>query len=197
MASLACATFASCNDYLDVDAPSKYDDKYVFGSESEINRALNGVYAQLLNSNVYGDKYLTDFCLNSDVDFTANSTENSTSNGFKRFDCTSDASQLKKTWDQAYSGIEYANNFIYQLENSDLYKKDNANLYQKMGEAKVIRAIFYNDLVDLWGDVPFTLTPTSQKGDYVTPIVSRDEIRAKLIEDLREIAPKMSYARKL
>ena len=36
-----------------------------------------------------------------------------------------------------------------------------------------------------------------EKKDYVTPIVSRDEIRTKLIEDLREAAPKMSYARKL
>lgn len=198
MAGMACAAFASCNDYLDVDTPSKYDDKYVFGTETEINRALNGVYAQLLNGNVYGEKYLQDFCLNSDVDFATYSTENATSGNFRRFDCTSDAGQLKKTWDQAYMGIEYANNFIYQLENSDIYKKgDNANLDQMLGEAKVIRAIFYNDLVDLWGDVPFTFTPTSEKKDYVTPIVSRDEIRAQLIDDLRSIAPKMSYARKL
>lgn len=69
MAGLACATFASCNDYLDVDTPSKYDDKYVFGTETEINRALNGVYAQLLNSNLYGENFLTNFCFNSDVDF--------------------------------------------------------------------------------------------------------------------------------
>lgn len=197
MAGLACATFASCNDYLDVDAPSKYDDSYVFATETEMNRALNGVYAQLLSGDVYGDKFLSDLCLNSDVEFAANATENPTSGGFRRFDCTSDASQLKKTWDQIYSGIEYANNFIYQTENSPLYQEGNANVYQMLGEAKVIRAMFYNDLVDLWGDVPFTFTPTSHKEDLVTPIVSRDEVRTKLIEDLRAIAPKMQYARKL
>lgn len=197
MAGLACATFASCNDYLDVDTPSKYDDKYVFGTETEINRALNGVYAQLLNSNLYGENFLTNFCFNSDVDFSTNSSETPASGAFRRFDCTSDAGQLKKTWDAAYMGIEYANNFIYQLENSPVYKAGNANCEQMLGEAKVIRAMFYNDLVDLWGDVPFTFTPTSEKKDYVTPIVSRDEIRTKLIEDLREAAPKMSYARKL
>ena len=105
MAGLACATFASCNDYLDVDTPSKYDDKYVFGTETEINRALNGVYAQLLNSNLYGENFLTNFCFNSDVDFSTNSSETPASGAFRRFDCTSDASQLKKTWDAAYMGI--------------------------------------------------------------------------------------------
>lgn len=69
MTGLALASFTSCNDYLDVDSPSKYSNDYVYGSETEINRALNGVYAQLLNSNTYGGAYLTTFCMNSDVDF--------------------------------------------------------------------------------------------------------------------------------
>ena len=60
--SLALTAFTSCNDYLDVDTPSKYDDKYVFSSETEVNRALNGVYAQLLDGNTYGEKYLKDLC---------------------------------------------------------------------------------------------------------------------------------------
>lgn len=195
---MACVTLASCNDYLDVDAPSKYDDLYVFSSETEINRALNGVYAQLLDGNVYGNAFLTSLCLNSDVEFNANSSENAGSSNFRRFDCTSDASQIKKTWDQLYMGIEYANNFIYQLENSDFYKAgENSNLDQMLGEAKVIRAMFYNDLIDLWGDVPFTFTPTQKKDNLVTPVVSRDEIRTQLIADLEEAAPKMSFASKL
>lgn len=198
MAGLACASFASCNDYLDVEAPSKYDNDYVFGTETEINRALNGVYAQILESNLYGNQFLTNFCMNSDVDFSTNSTETPTSNGFKRFECTSDASGLKSTWNSAYQGVEYANNFVYQLENSDIYKAgDNSDLYQYMGEAKVIRAMLFNELVDYWGDVPFTFAPTSQKEDMVTPIVSRDSIRAALIDDLRGIAPKMQYAKNL
>lgn len=193
--SLALTAFTSCNDYLDVDTPSKYDDKYVFSTETEVNRALNGVYAQLLDGNTYGEKYLKDLCMNSDVDYITNSSESPTSSGFTRFECTSDAGQLKSTWNSAYEGIEYANNFIWQLERSDLYKSGNADCKQMMGEAKVIRAMFYNDIIDLWGDIPFTFTPTSEKSDIITPIVSRDSIRMTLINDLRAIAPSMHYAK--
>ena len=194
MTGLALSALTSCNDYLDVDAPSKYTNEYVYGSETEINRALNGVYAQLLNGNTYGNAYLTTFCMNSDVDFSANATEAATSTGYRRFDCTSDGSDIKKTWDAAYQGVEYANNFIYNLQNSSLYNLKNSDLTQMMGEAKVIRAIFYNDLVDLWGDVPFTFEPTSQKKDYVTPVADREEIRKQLIADLEAIAPYMKYS---
>lgn len=57
----------------------------------------------------------------------------------------------------------------------------------------MIRAIFYNDLVDLWG-MSFTFEPTSQKKDYVTPVADREEIRKQLIADLEAIAPYMKYS---
>ena len=48
IAGLVAVGFSSCNDYLEVDAPSKYDNEYVFSEKSEMSRVLNGVYAQLL-----------------------------------------------------------------------------------------------------------------------------------------------------
>lgn len=194
LTGLALTALSSCDDYLDVEAPSKYDNEYVFSKESEIEYALNGVYAQLLNGNTYGSKYLTTFCFNSDVDFSANSSETATNDGFRRFECNSEAGNLNSTWSAAYSGVETANNFIYNLENSSIYSEDNENLTQMMGEAKVIRAMFYNDLIDLWGDIPFNLMPTSMKTEYVDPIVDRTEIRKQLIEDLKSIAPKMKFS---
>src|SRR5574344_88311 len=197
MTGLALASFTSCNDYLDVDSPSKYSNDYVYGSETEINRALNGVYDQLLNSNTYGGAYLTTFCMNSDVDFVANSNEATTNNGYTRFECTNDASDLKKTWPAAYTGVEYANNFISNLSKSSLYDVNNATYGQMMGEAKVIRAIFYNDLIDLWGDVPFSMQATYEKEDFVLPVTDREEIRKQLIADLIEIAPHMQFSSSL
>lgn len=197
---LAVAGLTSCNDYLDVDAPSKYDYDYVYSGENEISTALNGVYAQLLNGNTYGSSYLTTFCMNSDVDFSTNSNEQPTNNGYRRFECTSDASNLRSTWNAVYQGIDYANTFIYQLERSALYTEENenfANLQQMMGEAKCIRAMLYHDLMWLWGDVPFSFTPTAERTDYVTPVMSRDSINDLLIADLESIAPKMKFAGEL
>ena len=130
---LATLTLISCNDFLDVDSPSSYNEDFVFSQETEISRALNGVYASILVGDLYGSAYQKTFNLNSDVDM------------------------------------------------------------QMLGEAKCLRAMVYHDLVVMFGDVPFTFLPASQLGDnYVIPVMNREEIQNKLIEDLQDIAPKMS-----
>ena len=109
-----------CNDYLDVDAPSRYENDYVFGSTGEMNTALNGVYAEILSGNTFGGNLYRTLQLNSDVDFSANSNENAQTNAPQRFDCTSDASSASSLWNQLYETVEVANNFIYNAENSKI-----------------------------------------------------------------------------
>ena len=197
IAGLVAVGFSSCNDFLKVDAISKYDTEYVFSDKTEINRALNGVYAQLLNSSTYGSAYMSTFCLNSDVDMSISTSEVATDNNYRRFDCNSMGGDINKYWIAAFQGVEYANNFIYGLENSPLFSASDAELMQQLGEAKVIRAMFYHDLVVLFGDIPFSLTPNFESDDFVMPVVDREEIHKALIEDLKGIAPYMSFARDL
>ncbi|MFC0877213.1 RagB/SusD family nutrient uptake outer membrane protein [Saccharicrinis sp. FJH2] len=191
---LTVACLYSCEDYLDVEAVSSFDSDYVYSNKDEISRALNGVYAQLLNNDTYGKAYLETFCLNSDVDMYVNSNNVSTNDQYRRFDCTSEGSAINKAWIAAYRGIEYANNFVYYLENSPLYDETDADIMQQMGEAKVMRAMFYHDLIVMFGDIPFSLTPTSANDNFVMPVVDREEIHKQLIADLEAIAPYMSFA---
>ena len=114
-----------------------------------------------------------------------------------RFDGNSTASDVEKFWNAAYSGVEYANNFVYYLERSPLYSTEDAEIMQMMGEAKVIRAMFFHDLVTYFGDIPFTFEPASVVENYVMPIVGRDEVYKTLIEDLKSIAPYMKFAANL
>lgn len=196
-AALASLGFTACSDFLDVDSVSKYDSEEVFGEKTEINRALNGVYAKLMSGDFYGDAYFTKFVFNSDVEFTTNTSDVATNNSFRRFDGNSTASDVEKFWNAAYSGVEYANNFVYYLERSPLYSTEDAEIMQMMGEAKVIRAMFFHDLVTYFGDIPFTFEPASVVENYVMPIVSRDEVYKTLIEDLKSIAPYMKFAANL
>ena len=196
-AALASLGFTACSDFLDVDSVSKYDSEGDFGEKTEINRALNGVYAKLMSGDFYGDAYFTKFVFNSDVEFTTNTSDVATNNSFRRFDGNSTANDVEKFWNAAYSGVEYANNFVYYLERSPLYSTEDAEIMQMMGEAKVIRAMFFHDLVTYFGDIPFTFEPASVVENYVMPIVSRDEVYKTLIEDLKSIAPYMKFAANL
>lgn len=190
----------ACNDYLEVDAPSKFSPESIYKSAKDVNTALNGVYAELLQSNTFGQAYTYNLVLNSDVDFVSNSNENAQTNTPKRYDMTAASSTANSVWNATYSGIETANNFIYYLENSSIYNKENDNfneLTQYMGEAKVIRAILYFELLCYWGDVPFTLKPTNATEDFTPAITSRDVIAKALMEDLMLIAPSMRPASEL
>ena len=193
-AALTSLGLTACSDFLDVDSVSKYDGEAVFNEKTEINRALNGVYAKMMDGNFYGDAYFTKFVFNSDVEFTTNTSDVATNNSFRRFDGNSTASDVEKFWNAGYAGAEYANNFIYNLERSPLYNTADEEIMQMMGEAKVIRAMFFHDLVTYFGDIPFTFEPAFVVENYVMPIVSRDEVYKTLIKDLKSIAPYMKFA---
>lgn len=187
----------ACNDYLDVDAPSKQTTELVFSSTSEASQALNGIYAKVLADNAFGRYAYNDLMLNSDVEFAANSNEVAQTNAPKRFDCTSESGTVEKFWNALYSGVETANEFIYNLEHSEMYNnpataKEGEELKQMMGEAKVMRAMFYHELLCYWGDIPFSLEPTYVTQNFVLPVTSRDEVYMQLINDLKAIAPYMS-----
>lgn len=195
IAGLLIGGLSSCNDFLDVDAPSKFNNEEVYGNKTEVDVALNGVYAQLLSGDIYGSAYLSTFALNSDVEMWISSNEMETNNGYRRFECNSNGSEINKYWIAAYRGIEYANNFIYNLENSPIFSKEDEEIMQQLGEAKVMRAMFYHDLVVMFGDIPFSFSPSSQQKNFVMPVVDREEVHKALIADLKSIAPEMKFAR--
>ena len=195
--SLLLAGLSSCNDFLDVEAPSKVSDEQVFSSTEEADRLLNSVYQATCSDNTYGDAYLNTFNFNSDVEYaTSKATiQDAGHNEWKLFDGEADGSKVKSTWDAAYKTVERANNFINAAEKSSLY--GNSDLDQMIGEAKCIRAMNYLDMVILWGDIPFTFTRTYDQESLIMPMGQRDEILTALINDLKEIAPKMKTAKQI
>ena len=196
----AALALTSCNDYLEVDAPSAYSEDFVFGQKSEIERALNGVYAQATVGDLYGNAYQLTFNLNSDVDVVITSSGSHSHSTYARFDCDEQGSEIQKFWTAAYNLIEYANKFIGSAENSAFYVnkyndpewKQDAQVLQWIGEAKCLRAMIYHDLVVMFGDVPFTFTPASRRAEYIIPITDRQEVQDTIIKDLKAISPYMS-----
>jgi len=201
LVGLALLGLSSCNDYLEVDAPSKYTEEFIFSDVEEANVLLNGLYRNVTNSNTYGNAFINTFVLNSDVEWATNSneTQSASHDEYKAFDAEANASSLKNTWEQAYATIEAANDFITGAEKSSILSdlstsnsENRAALLQMIGEAKCLRAMNYLDLTILIGDIPFTFTRSiDNSNNLVLPITDRDEIQTKLIQDLAAIAPFM------
>ena len=194
----------SCNDYLDVDAPSKYTEDFIFTDVEEANILLNGVYQSVCSDNTYGNAFVNTFLLNSDVEWSTSSNEVQVASHseFKAFDCEADASALEKTWAQAYTTIERANDFIAGAEKSpiltdmsNLNKENRASLLQMIGEAKCLRAMNYFDLSILMGDIPFSFERSiDHPNNLIIPITDRDVIQTNLINDLIAAAKNMKLS---
>lgn len=210
ISGMAMLSLTACNDFLDVDPDStSANTEFIYNNEGEISTALNGVYAQILSGNTFGNNLYKDFQLNSDVDFSTNTSETASGNKPARFDTRSDASNVKGLWNSLYSGVETANEFIFNLKNSKLYEEkmkteiaDGENtggvvteevpnvtkLTQMMGEAKVMRAMFYHELLSYWGDIPFTFKATYETNNLHPEVVDRQTVSDSLIADLRHAA---------
>lgn len=193
LTGVAALSLVSCNDFLDVDAPSAYTEEFVFSQRNEVERALNGVYAQAIVSELYGNYYQSTFILNSDVDMQISSNNAHAHNTYSRLDCDDQGSEIYKFWTAAYNLIEYANKFVKSAEASPLYDTDDQEFMQWIGEARCLRAMAYHDLVVMFGDIPFTFDPATEHGtDFVIPIADRETIQTALIDDLKEAALTMS-----
>ena len=193
----------SCNDYLEVEAPSKYTLDFVYSQKSEVERALNGVYSQALVGDLYGNAYQRTFILNSDVDIAISSASAHSHTTYSRFDCDDEGGDILKFWTAAYRLIEYANTMITGAEASPVYytvdqdgnqtTTPDPEMLQWIGEAKCLRAMAYHDLVVMFGDVPFSFEPTESRGaKTMLPVVDREEIQKALIADLQQAAVGMT-----
>ncbi len=197
-AGLSALALGACDDFLEVEAPSSSTDDFVYTYESEITRALNGVYAKAIVNDLYGNAYQRTFVYNSDVDMQvdANASAASDGNAYARFDCNERGGEISKFWTAAYRLIEYANRFVEGVESSTFYAERNPDVMQQLGEAKCLRAMAYHDLVVMFGDVPFKFTPTAgHDSDVLPPVMDRTAIQDTLIKDLQGIAPYMASSK--
>lgn len=195
-AGLSALALVSCDDYLEVDAPSAANDEFIYRQKSEITRALNGVYAKALAGNLYGNAYQRTFVYNSDVDMQISSNSAHEKTTYARFDCDALGGDINKFWTSAYQLIEYANKFISAAENTTFYEEGDAEVLQQIGEAKCLRAMIYHDMVVMFGDLPFVFEPAAEKGaEYIPPVMNRLDIQDSIIRDLQKIAPYMASSK--
>lgn len=190
-------TVTSCSDYLDVRSPSAFDDEYVFGSESEIATAVNGMYVPMVSGKGWVGVLAKKMLFNTDVEFsTASNSSNLKEAAF--VPSAGDISSYDDIWEGMYDGVNRTNDVIEGIEKSLLFqtldKTKPSRLMHYYGEAKVLRAMYYLELVRNWGDVPYRREQAGNKDELFIGATDRDTILAHMINDLIEVEPYMLYA---
>lgn len=150
---------AACESLIEVDLP---DDKIireeVYQDISTTKAALNYLYSRLKNSTflsttstgpAYNLSLYTD-----ELDYIGNST-----NLFYTNNILANNLIVTNWWNNAYKDIYSINSFIEGVTNSNQIDDTNKNIF--LGEALTLRALYYQNLTQLFGDIPYT-----QSTDY-------------------------------
>jgi hypothetical protein len=155
-ASLA-LTLAGCNSLLDVNPPTQVPGSQAISTAEGARAALAGAYDGLQSLSYYGGDYFFFNDLYAD-----NAIDNGTFQTFADADARAlfaDNATISATWAAIYAAIDRDNNLIQKVP--ALTDMDSAEKAQVMGEAYLLRALNYHNLVRVYGDVPMPLVPAA------------------------------------
>lgn len=170
----------SCHDQLLEPVPeSILTTTNAFVSANDINLGVLGVYSGL-QTKVQRDYLIMEVPTDNEyVEYYA--TEPGISE-MESLEVSSENNILNNFWKNSYNAIFRANSILVNLENPTDYAPDEKAQYE--GEARFLRALFYFDLVRVFGDVPMVTEPLSVVEAEQVGRTSQDQVLELVIQDL-------------
>lgn len=140
----------SCS-FLDKE-PTRTTSNNYFNNETEAESFLRGVYAILTQTSFYGNQY---FYLvgGDDLEAYGGPGRAPSKEGLISNNATTSDPAVYTFWYTLYSGINRANIFLEEINKVSDINEKNRKIYS--AEARFLRAFYYFNLVQCWGDVPF------------------------------------------
>jgi len=176
-------SLAGCDSILDQSPTDRLPDDRAIANAEGARVALIGAYNALQATGYYGRNLLLMGDLpTNDVDHTGTLTSFGLADA-NQLRADNDAVDL--IWNAIYGGINRVNNILEKTP--PLADLDDTEKNEILGEAHLLRALHYHNLVKLWGDVPIRLTPITsveEAADAVRSPVA--DVYAQINADLNE-----------
>lgn len=179
MLALAILFLAGCNDFLDSENLTKKDTSSFPTSEEDAKEMVTGIYS-VLNSNLSepeGDPFFI-FEIAGDDRLGGGSTSNTGPQSLDRL-MNKEISWFEHFWGNRYSGIYRANSALASIDNVEKWDSESTKK-NLLGEIYFLRALYYYDLVTVFGQVPLILETEAQN----LPKSPADDIYAQIGSDL-------------
>lgn len=174
-----------CSNILDLESLTEPTNEEFFSNEQELQLALTGVYNSLIwiDGNRMPGQIMMD---NGATDLAVSRGVNT--GGFQELGAGSHSAstpQFATNYQHFYRGVGRANNLLQNMERA-VDQVDENTYNQIRGEALTLRAYFYHYLIELYGDVPLSLTLATQPSEALLPRTPKADIVDKLLVDLQE-----------
>jgi hypothetical protein len=170
---------SGCNDFLNSDNLTKKNSSNFPKTETDISQSLTGCYAMLRD---FDDDAQNPFIISellSDDRFGGGGPDDRSAQAWDHFK-KSDESMFNVLWSDEYAGIYRCNMLLEGLPNVTFSNEETKNKAE--GEARFLRAYYYLNLGELFGNVP--LVVKSDDGSKNLPQASADSLFAQIGSDL-------------
>lgn len=153
-------SFTNCSEFLDTEPRSFWTDENFYSSKEEVNLAINGIYSQLANDDLYGWNFNVRIEAGTDESYTNDTGANWAES---KYDHTAASTPIQDVWLSFYQCIQLVN----QLEASvDPAIYDNPQEFNSiLAKAYFMRAFCYFNLANWFGPVPLRLKPSVSQED--------------------------------
>lgn len=173
----------SCN-FLDKD-PYQITLPNYFNTADEASSFLTGIYAELGQSTFYGADYMY-LAGGDDLSHYGGSGRAPATKGLICNTATSSDPAVTGFWYTLYSGINRANIFLENIDRvSDIDPELKA---QYIAEARFLRAFYYFNLIQCWGDVPFKTESTKDVVGLDIARTDKQTIYNFVIKEMQEVS---------
>ncbi|MCK7557746.1 RagB/SusD family nutrient uptake outer membrane protein [Chitinophaga sedimenti] len=178
--AIALAGFSSCNKFLDTKPSDFYSSTNYYETEAQLQQALNGVYSNLMRSELYGQVMGFNFTTTTD-EVMSNRTADGDTRGL-RYNYDASQTYVAGIWKSCYVGIRNINSL---LENINKPTMDSARRNIIKGQALFLRGYYYFLLTSNYGDVPLVLR-TLAINEVNFPAATQKQVYEQVEKDMKE-----------
>jgi hypothetical protein len=155
--------FSSCSDFLDEDNKTGETADLAYETVSGIQGLVNSCYS--FSRGWWGKEAGLGLSeMGTDEFYYGYDNKQKSLNGYnltaKSLDGnTADDACLDHYWELFYCAVDVCNNAIYYIPRNTIISETTRDSY--LGEAYFLRALYYSQMVAIWGPIPYNTDPTS------------------------------------
>ncbi len=181
---------SSCSDFLEKEPTSTTSGSY-FKNETEAESFLKGIYAILTQTSFYGSDYYY-LVGGDDLESYGGVGRSPVNRGLICNNANSSDPGVTSFWYTLYAGINRANIFMEEINNVPDMNESNRKV--DIAEARFLRAFYYFNLVECWGDVPFKTSSTQSVEGLQIERTSKETIYDFICKEMEESAADLKSA---
>jgi starch-binding outer membrane protein, SusD/RagB family len=173
----------SCTDFLEENLEGTYSSATFYKTEAHAQLAITGIYNATSFVTTDNKLWVIGDVASDDATKGGGPGDQIDIQFIDEFSYTRSNGVLDRIWKRYYEGISRANYLLYYGAGIAMDENLKSRI---LGEAKFLRAYFYFNLLNIFGDIPLKLTPPLNDGEFSKPKSSSDLVYAQIEKDLTE-----------